>query len=32
MMQKVLWQYDALPTQDPLQLLLDSVALEMKNR
>lgn len=30
--QKVLWQYDALPTQDPLQLLLDSVALEMKNR
>ena len=30
--QKVLWQYDALPTQDPLQLLLDSVAREMKNR
>ena len=30
--QKVLWQYDAIPMQDPLQLLLDSVAREMDNR
>ena len=30
--QKVLQQYDALPLQDPLQLLLDSVALEMDKR